>query len=88
MALGVRVPIHTESLLLVAFQLYLSIDGVVFWHQSVFRPVENQSIALSGHRSDDVRVLWHIAGLVNLARVIDFLGDGETDWLFGGTKAA
>jgi hypothetical protein len=47
--------------------------------QAVLGAVEDQDLAINGERGDDVWVLRLVPGLVDLARMVDLLGDVELD---------
>src|SRR4051794_25051372 len=77
-ALLVGIPVETEALFLVTVKLDLGSWGAC-WVEAVLCAVEDQDPAVDGECRNDIGVLGLVAGLVHLARVIDLLGDLETD---------
>jgi hypothetical protein len=83
----VGVPVETEALLFMTLQLDLGVDLGGLWHGRVFCAVKDESVSLDGHGCDEVWILRHVAGFVDLAGVVDLLDDIEGDGLFGSTVA-
>jgi hypothetical protein len=62
-----------------ANELQLRVGFARLMQAAVLRPVENQNLSIDGERGDDVWVLRLVSCFVDLARVIDLLGDFEGD---------
>src|SRR4030081_3019733 len=74
----VRVPSQTEAFLLMAdqFDLWVRSAG---WSQAVLGAIENQNLAIHRQCRDYVGILWLVTRLVDLARVVNLLGNGKFD---------
>ena len=73
-----RVPAQPKTFLLMADQLDLWVR-CARGHYAVLGSVEDQNLAVDSERRDDVGILRLVARLVDLARVVDLLGDVELD---------
>ena len=73
-----RVPTESEALIPMAVELDLRVD-LALRLARMLRAVEDEDLAIDAHGRQDVRVLWLIPRLVDLARVVNLLGDVELD---------
>lgn len=72
------IPGQTKALLLMANKFDLR-ARCARRCQAVLGPVEDQDLAINSESGDDVGILRLVARLVDLARVVDLLGDVELD---------
>lgn len=76
MARFVRTPTQSEAFYRVPDELHLGRD-VTGRHAGMLRPIPNHDATVCAHGGYDVRILWLVAGLVDLALVIDLLYNVE-----------
>lgn len=72
-------PTETESLFRMADELHLRVD-LARWQTRVFRAIPDHDPAVGAHGSDNVWILWLIAGLVDFTLVINLLHNVELDF--------
>lgn len=73
-----RIPAETKSLLLVTLQCYLGVD-LAIRVDAVLGAVKHQDLAINSQRGNEVWVLGAVAGLVDLAIVVDLLDNVPLD---------
>ena len=76
MARFVRTPTQSEAFYRVPDELHLRRD-VTGRQTGMLRPIPDHDAAVGAHGGYDVRILWLVAGLVDLALVIDLLYNVE-----------
>jgi hypothetical protein len=73
LAFSERVPFESKAFAGVSSERRLRPGGVVCWNGRVLRAVPNVDIVVGRESRNDVRVLWLVTGLVDLAGVRDLL---------------
>lgn len=81
------VPAKTKAFSFMAEELHLGVDSSG-GQAGVFGAIPDHDTAIRAHRCDDIRVLWLIAGLVDLPFVINLLENVELDLHLGLLRAS
>lgn len=73
------VPAKSEAFSFMAQELHLRVH-CAGWQAGVLRTIPDHHPTICAHCRNDIRVLWLITGLVDLALVIDLLHNIELDF--------